>query len=105
MAACERQADTGMELTRKVKNMEWAAFLNPRIVYGYWRVKRSFRPLRWLGRLIHNRRIYWLGFQVQWQPGLNSWKWYGGFESANSFGTCSNSEVTYTEWKWYGYKN
>jgi hypothetical protein len=39
---------------------------------GYWRVKKTNKFFRWMGRKLHNKYIYWIGFQVVWEPGLKT---------------------------------
>jgi hypothetical protein len=48
----------------------WVVVLHPRLWNGYWEIKNNFRLLRRLGRLLHNKYVYWLGFQVRWATGL-----------------------------------
>jgi hypothetical protein len=67
---------------------EWYAVIHPKIWNGYWSVGRVVPFFRWLGRRLHSRRIYWLGFQVQWITGLKDMgmKWFGGYGQADEIG-------------------
>lgn len=40
---------------------------------GYWKVNRTNKFLRWFGRKLHNKYIYWLGLQVKWQIGFGEY--------------------------------
>lgn len=52
---------------------EWYVIVNPEIYNGYWYVRRSIPFLRWLGRKLHSRRVYWLGLQIEWIQGMKDW--------------------------------
>jgi len=69
------------------------AIISPQIAFGYWSVDRVIPFFRWLGRKLHSKHVYWLGFQVRWQAGLLdgidkefAWKWYGGYGQYNEIG-------------------
>ena len=53
---------------------EMYVILNPMIYNGYWYVSRVIPLFRWLGRKLRSRRIYWLGFQLQWVDGMKDWQ-------------------------------
>jgi hypothetical protein len=56
------------------ENGEWYVIVHPKIWNGYWFVERHIPFLRWLGRKLHSRRIYWLGLQIVWVEGMKDWK-------------------------------
>jgi len=51
----------------------WYAIVHPKIYSGFWSVRRTIPALRWLGRKLHSRRVYWLGFQIEWVVGMKDW--------------------------------
>ena len=50
------------------------AIMSSKLWNGYWRVKRTNKFLRWLGRKTKSKRIYWLGFQLVWESGLKDFQ-------------------------------
>ena len=47
--------------------------LHPLIWNGYWYFGRGKPILRWLGRKLHNKYIYWLGRPIRWITGVKDW--------------------------------
>lgn len=76
---------------------KWYAIMHPKIANGYWDVQRVIPLFRWLGRKLKSRRIYWLGFQVRWWPGLleqiENMKWYGSYANLENIGVTMTKTV------------
>jgi hypothetical protein len=50
--------------------------VHPKYYNGYWEIKATLPYswiFRWVGRKLHSRRIYWLGFQIMWVHGLKEY--------------------------------
>lgn len=51
-------------------------YVHPLIWNGYWsitkRPKWFSRFFRFLGRRLHSRRLYWIGFSIYWVDGLKT---------------------------------
>ena len=46
-------------------------FMHPKIWNGYWGCKwRPIKLVRQIGRFLHSKYIYWLGFPIYWIMGV-----------------------------------
>jgi len=52
------------------KSQTYSAVMHPMLWNGFWYIGRVIPFFRWLGRKLHSRRLYWLGFQVEWVQGI-----------------------------------
>lgn len=63
-------------LSESSEKPEWI-IMNPSVWTGYWDIKPIPIPIRviakWLGKLIHNRAIMWVGLPLYWVDGLSSY--------------------------------
>lgn len=53
---------------------EWV-FMHPSVWNGYWSVikrPRWFKVFKAIGRIMRNRRVYWLGLSIYWVDGLKT---------------------------------
>lgn len=59
---------------RSVNTNPCFAVMDTKIWAGYWYLERVSKArsifFRWLGRKLHSRRIYWLGFPIHWISGM-----------------------------------
>lgn len=54
---------------------EYFVVMNPFVWNGYWNLKYKLPKylqyfIKYVGKIFHNRHIYWLGFPIYWVKGL-----------------------------------